>query len=292
MTRYTPLWQQGGSYSAALDRALVTALWPTSQAAVPLPTVVANTMNLSIAPGTAAVALQAGAGSALCTWDAAETVTVAAAPPSGQSRTDLVVLQVRDPQLDSGVNNDFVFQVIAGTPATPGPGAAPAVPTNAMAICTVIVAGNVANLNGATITDARVGLSHPVNVLGYGELTANSGSFAQTPAASTLVYNVTIPGSVGRRAKVSTLTMIQATAGTSGNAHAAIYVGGTKMVEALGPLTSGGWMSLFCERVITLGPGNSSVQLYVWVDGGLTAANIFASTSQPTTMTVLDVGGA
>jgi hypothetical protein len=154
MTRYTPLWQQGGSYAASVDRNLMAALFPGGGAAGALPTVVANTMNVSIPAGRAAVPLQAGANTALCCWDAAEVVTSTSAPASGNSRIDVVVLQVRDPQLDAGVNNDFIFQVLAGAPTTGTP-VAPATPANALAVCQYTVPGAVANLNGVTIVDRR-----------------------------------------------------------------------------------------------------------------------------------------
>jgi hypothetical protein len=113
-------------------------------------------MQVSVAPGTAAVALASAAGSALCRWDAAEIVTLTAAPPSGSSRIDLVVLQVRDNTLDAGGNNDFIFQAIAGAGGTPGPGAVPAVPTNAYAVAQLTIPGGAANLNGVTVVDRRV----------------------------------------------------------------------------------------------------------------------------------------
>jgi hypothetical protein len=157
MTRYTPLWQQGGTYPAAVDRGLIGTLWPASGSTGGAATTVVNTMNVSVAAGTAAVAMAAAVNlSELCRWDAAEVVTLSAAPPSGSSRIDLVVLQVRDNAIDSGGNNDFVFQAIAGAVATPGPGAVPVVPNNAYPICQLTVPGGAANLNGVTVTDRRV----------------------------------------------------------------------------------------------------------------------------------------
>jgi hypothetical protein len=100
-------------------------------------------------------------------------VTLAAAPPSGQSRIDLVVCLVRDPDLDGGGSADFVFSVVAGTPAAlgaetkpadgeledgelegvePFAGVAPAVPANALVMTQVTVPGGAANLNTATLT--------------------------------------------------------------------------------------------------------------------------------------------
>jgi hypothetical protein len=156
MTRYAPLWQQAGSYAASLDRSLLNTIWPAAGSSGGVVSAVANTMTVSVAPGTAVVALQAGQGSVLCRWDAAEVPpALAAAPPSGQSRIDLVVAQVRDNALDSGGNSDFVFQVVTGTAAASNP-AVPAVPTNAYPMAQVLVPGAAANLNAATITDRRI----------------------------------------------------------------------------------------------------------------------------------------
>lgn len=159
MTRYAPLWQQNSSYPAAVDRGLIGTLWPASGSSGGVATTVLNTMNVSVAAGTAAVALSGSNLSQLCRWDAAEVVTLTAAPPSGQSRIDLVVLQVRDAAIDAGANNDFIFQAITGAGGTPGPGAAPAVPTNAYPICQLTVPGAAANLNGVTVTDRRLPLT-------------------------------------------------------------------------------------------------------------------------------------
>lgn len=157
MTRFTPLWQQAGSYPANVDRALLAALWPVPAAVGAAAAAVTNTMNVSIPPGTIAVPLQSGQHTALCRWDAAEVVSSPAAPAAGMYRNDLVVCQVRDPALDSGVNNDFIFLVIPGTPAATAP-PTPAVPANAAPVSVYQLTGGIANLNGVTISDARRGI--------------------------------------------------------------------------------------------------------------------------------------
>lgn len=160
MTRYAPLWQQAGTYSASLDRDLLGTLWPSGGAAGNPPVNVNNTMNVSIPAGQCAVALAAGQGSALCTWDAAEVVTLPAAPGAGTSRYDVVICQVRDNALDAGPNNDFIFTYASGTAAASP--TVPATPNNAYAICNVLVPGAAANLNTATLTDRRgLGLAVP-----------------------------------------------------------------------------------------------------------------------------------
>ena len=153
MTRFAPLWQQNNSYPAAIDRSLIGALWPNSAMIGGVVTVATGTMNVNVAAGTAAVALPNNQ-SVLCRWDASEVVTVSTAPASGQSRIDLIVLQVRDVVLDSGTNNDFIFQAIAGV-ATTGTPVPPTAPNNSMVLYQVTVAGGAANLNGAVLTDKR-----------------------------------------------------------------------------------------------------------------------------------------
>ena len=60
MTRLAPLWQQGGSYAASVDRILPATLWPSGGVSGGAVSAVANTMTVSVAAGTAAVPLQAG----------------------------------------------------------------------------------------------------------------------------------------------------------------------------------------------------------------------------------------
>jgi hypothetical protein len=114
-------------------------------------------MNVSVAAGLAFVVLQSGQGNALCSWDSAEVVTLAAAPASGQSRNDRIIIQVRDNAIDSGGNNDFIITSVTGTPATTGSQTDPAMPANAFLIASVTVPGAVANLNTATLFDRRIG---------------------------------------------------------------------------------------------------------------------------------------
>jgi hypothetical protein len=189
MTRYTPLWQQAGSYPANYDRVLLGALWPAPGAAGARPAPVPNTMNVSIPSGVIAVPLQSGQYSALCRWDAAEVVSSPAAPAAGQSRIDLVVCQVRDPLLDSGVNNDFIFLVVAGTPTTGTP-VTPTAPPNSTSVASYVVPGGAANLNGVQFFDGRRGLGTVPVVNGTAERDA---IFGPTPPRGALCYVMGAP---------------------------------------------------------------------------------------------------
>jgi hypothetical protein len=160
MTRFAPLWQQNSTYPAATDRVLLNALYPAGGSTGGVASAVAGTMNVTVAPGIAAVPMSAGTQyTELCRWDAAEVVgPLAAGPPAGQTRIDLIVVQVRDAVIDAGSNNDFVMAAVTGTPSSGTP-APPAVPANAYPICQVLVPATAANLNAATITSRRTPLN-------------------------------------------------------------------------------------------------------------------------------------
>ena len=204
MTRHAPLWQQSQEYSAQLDRSVFSALWPSGGASGAAPVAVANTMDITIPPGSAAVPLTDGTA-ALCRWDAPEVVTLDPAPPSGQSRWDLIVCQVRDNAIDGGPDNDFVIVAVAGTPAaSPAP---PANPANAYTMAWVLVSGGAANLNGAIIVDLRVnGLAVPP-----GAQDTQSAELVMTFASGIASYKWPRPFGGGNPA-VSALTVVQGTA--------------------------------------------------------------------------------
>ena len=149
MTR-SALWQQLVTYPASLDRQLIASKWPTPCVVTGMAITVGTGRVVNIAPGSAAVALGAGAGSALAYSDAIETATFAAAPGSGSSRIDLLTVQIQDNAIDAGGINGFAFAVVAGTAsATPVP---PAVPARALAIAQVLSVGGQANLAQSNIT--------------------------------------------------------------------------------------------------------------------------------------------
>jgi hypothetical protein len=76
-------------------------------------------MLLDIAPGSVAVPTVNNTGTVLCHSDAVEHLTLDPAPPAGQDRVDMVICQARGADLDGGINNDFVFAIVKGTPYTP-----------------------------------------------------------------------------------------------------------------------------------------------------------------------------
>jgi hypothetical protein len=159
MTRYTPLWEQAGSYPASVDRSLIASV--AGAAGYPLVrgcavTVSAGTMNMNIAPGAVIVPTPNNTGSVSCYSDAVEVVTSPVAPASGSNRIDVVICQARGNDLDGGSNNDFLFQVIAGAAATAGSEVVPATPAGAVALAQVRVIGGAASLNAANLIDRRI----------------------------------------------------------------------------------------------------------------------------------------
>jgi hypothetical protein len=154
MTRFTPQWLQSGLYAASVDRRLIGALWPTP-ASTGCAVTAASGMTVNIAPGQVAVPSANSTGSLLCSSDAVEQVTLAAAPGSGSNRYDLVTCQARGNDLDGGANNDFIFTTVTGVAASSP--AIPATPNNAVALAQIYVPGGSASVTAGNITDRRPG---------------------------------------------------------------------------------------------------------------------------------------
>ena len=152
MTRYPPQWLQQGTYAASVDRRLLGFAYPAPFVRGGAVTV-ATGMGVNVAAGQAMIPTGNATGSTLCSWDATELTTLAAAPASGSNRYDLIVVQARGNDLDGGTNNDFIVTNITGTAAaTP---AIPATPANANLLAHVYVAGGSAAVVAGNITDRR-----------------------------------------------------------------------------------------------------------------------------------------
>jgi hypothetical protein len=283
MTRYAPLWQQAGSYAATLDRSLIGALWPGGGASGGAVTASATTMQVTAAPGVVAVPLQSGQGSALCRWDANEVPTLPAAPPSGQSRIDLVIVQVRDNALDAGANNDFIVTTVTGTAAASNP-AVPATPTNAAALASVLVPGAVANLSTATLTDLRrpvLSQPRPGELIAYRHIPPPStdwivyqSTFAWVNSNAYVDFIVPATGSV-----LITLDARFVPASAGGNAYLSWFTSGTNGVGAVGdtvltgPVESGAMRAYSFGVLSGLTPG-APQRLYLQGQWGAGSINM------------------
>ena len=285
MTRYAPLWQQAGSYPSQLDRYLMGALWPIGGKSAGAVTAVNNTMNVSIAPGNVAVPLQAGQGAALCHWDAAEVVTLAAAPGAGTSRIDLIVCQVRDAALDGGGNNDFVFAAVTGVPAA-SPGV-PAVPTNALAVATVTVPATVANLNTAVIAPMCGNVTPAHGVLAFPTLSTNQNNITANVDVVGLVAVLNI--APGQRIKISAgCAYISAPLPPSDQYGFYLYEDATNVQVAFAP--AGGSPAPLIVRTPT--PGLHTYKVQVGHAAGGTPGVLSASAVSPVWMLIEDAGAA
>jgi len=157
MTRYTPLWLQAGSYPAAGDRRLISAIWPAAVVSGCAVTVQAN-MNLNVGVGWVVVPTANNTGSVLCASDSIEVVTLGTAPGAGTNRIDVVACTVTSTDIGTAAGDAFSFTAIAGTPAASP--VAPAVPAGSVAIAQVLVIGGQATIQAGNITDRRA-ISNP-----------------------------------------------------------------------------------------------------------------------------------
>lgn len=188
MALYQPLWMQDGNYSAQLDRQVMDAFVPGNQSVVvnvtdlqALQRAAGANMSVDVQPGRAliygtSIFMQ---GQYMCWSDAVFNVPIAAAPPSGQSRYDLIVAQVRDSNVVGGAYDDWIITAVTGVPATTGNQAVPAAPASSMILAYVTVGPLVTSIVNANILDRRLYLttdSRPVPVA------ASSGRISYTDA--------------------------------------------------------------------------------------------------------------
>jgi hypothetical protein len=111
-------------------------------------------MAVSVGSGIAHVpgSLAGTQGTYVCINDAAVQLTIATADGTND-RIDVVVATVRD-AFYSGANNDWLLQVVTGTPATIP--VLPTLPDNSLTLAEVLVQSGVTVITDADITDRRL----------------------------------------------------------------------------------------------------------------------------------------
>ena len=161
MTLHAPNWLQNlsGGYTGAADRRILTSLLgegvlTDADLAVTERAAGAN-LSVDIAAGTVVIEGTGAVdqGRYLCYSDAVTNLALSAAPPSGQSRIDLICATARD-SVVVGADDDWILQVVAGTPTTGTP-AVPTLPDSSVALATVLVGALVTTIIDANITGLR-----------------------------------------------------------------------------------------------------------------------------------------
>lgn len=161
MSELPPSFTQGGCTTAQADRQINSSL-VCSQGIAPgvggelqvTERAAGANMSVDVASGNAFIeGTESGwQGMYHVSADATENLVVAASDPT-DARIDIVVATVRDSAY-SGANDDWILQVITGTPS-PAP-VAPTVPDNSLLLATINIPAGSTTVDSGDITDERV----------------------------------------------------------------------------------------------------------------------------------------
>lgn len=263
-----PLWEQNGCTTASMDRQLITGFvcspGVTRLSAGGLLVSTVSGMSVNVAAGS--VFVTANTSTYLATNDATKALTIAAADPS-QTRVDLVVATIRDSQY-SGVNNDWILQVITGTPGA----GQPATPASSMLLATLNIAPAATSV---TVTDKRVSYSLCTDALGVTGLLATAvytagGTFTIGNYAGAGSIRVRVIGGGGSGSGCVATSGTQITAGPGGAAGG--YGEATILASALGAnetVTVGAGGTAATAGAGGSTGGNSSFGAWVVANGGV-----------------------
>jgi hypothetical protein len=207
MTLHTPpSWLQNASHPAENDRLTTQALWATTgiiaSASLAVTANSPTAMNVFVADGWAAIVgtTQADMGTYVAYNDAPVLLTITTANPTNP-RIDLICVTVNDSYY-SGVTDNVVFQVIAGTPsATP---VVPATPANSIALASISVAAGALSITSGNITDLRVLVTS--NVPASGDITGVTAGTGLTGGGTSGTVTLAIDSTVATLTGSQTLT--------------------------------------------------------------------------------------
>lgn len=146
---------QNGVYPARIDRQIIASVFRHQERVLNGAEVLASTptpdMNVTITIGTLVVQGddEPNQGMYLVVWDADITVAMPS-PPGGDSRIDIVGMQVNDPQAGGSSGDNADYFVVQGTAAgSPTP---PAIPDSAVGLAQILRSSGESSIQQSAIT--------------------------------------------------------------------------------------------------------------------------------------------
>jgi hypothetical protein len=197
MALETPIWLQGGTYSARLDRSLLDVIFtegvvdPGGSALLVSQRGAGANDSVDIAAGAAIITGddEANQGKYYVRHTAVSNVVFSPAPGS-DSRIDLLVLQVNDPTAGGSAGDNATFVVVEGSVA--GSPVPPAVPDTAIPLAQVLRTATDTSITDAMITDRRpVSSTSTYTTNSKFEILTTTERNALTPFSGQTIFNST-----------------------------------------------------------------------------------------------------
>jgi hypothetical protein len=193
----TPIWLQGGTYSARQDRSLLDVIFtegvidPGGSALLVAERAIGANDTVDVAAGAAIITGDDEADQGKYYVRNTAVVNVAFTPaPGSDERIDLLVLQVNDPTAGGAAGDNAVFEVITGTVAETA--VAPAVPDTAIPLAEVLRLSTDTTIINARITDRRpTSSAQNYTVNSRFEILTTTERDALTPFAGQVIFNST-----------------------------------------------------------------------------------------------------